>query len=131
VQQSGELATLDAANFNMVRANGENRGGRDFAKFRDVAGVAIQDGPADSSSYCRSSDLRKGGAPNWFENNGIWPQSFSGLNRFQDLGALGNRVVACIDNLDFDTELSGSHFRRLGLFDLIIVIVGREGKQEA
>src|ERR1700674_355126 len=130
-QKSSELTTLDSANFEVVGADHENRCSRDFAKLRNVAGVAIQDRPADPSSYCCSSDLREGGAPNRLAANGIRPQILSGLIRFQDLRALGDRVVVRVDGLDFDAELSGSHFRRLGLFDLIIVVVGREGKEKA
>src|SRR6266550_2830551 len=109
----------------------ENGGGRRLAHLRNVAGIAIQHGPSDTDGCGRAGDLGQSCATDGLKNNGVRPLILGNLNGFQDLGALGNRVVIRINDLDFRAQFAGHLLRGLRLFDLVIVVVGRKGNQKS
>ena len=129
-QEGCKLTALDPANFEMVGAHSENGGGRRLAHFWNVAGIAIQHGPSDTDGCGRAGDLGQSCATDGLKNNGVRPLILGNLNGFQDLGALGNRVIIRINDLDFRPQFAGHLLRGLCLFDLVIVVIGRKGNQK-
>src|SRR5712692_2823468 len=131
-QQCGKLAALDTADFEMVGGQGEDGCSGSPAKFRDVVGVAIQDGPTDASGRGGTGNLGQSSASNRLEDNRVRAlQLIIGLNRLQDLRALSNRVVIRVNDASFHAQLARHLFRGLRLFDLIIVVIRGKGNQEA
>ena len=46
--ERGNLAPLDAADFEMVGSEDKNGSGRGLAKFGDITGIAVENRPADA-----------------------------------------------------------------------------------
>src|SRR5208337_502603 len=62
--------------------------------------------------------------------HGIGSLLGSGLNCFQNLRTLIDGVVVCIHNFCFDTKLAGHLCGGIGLFNLVIVVVGQQRYQD-
>jgi len=86
----------------------------------NVTGVAVENGPADAR--------RNSGAATW--GSAVPPTGskimhrggdFRGPDSFQDLRALGDRVIIRVEDLSLHAEIPGA-CRGLRLFDLIIVV---------
>src|SRR5437899_7014837 len=114
----------------MVRSHTEKGSRRRLAQFQDVVGIAIQHRPSDTDRCGRSGDLWQSGATDRLKNNGVRPLILVRLNGFQNLGALRNRVVIRVNDLDFNAQFAGHLLRGLRLFDLVIVVVRCQGNQD-
>ena len=124
--ERGDLAALDAADLQMVGSHHENGCGRGLAEFRDVIGVTIENGPPDTGRSGCASDLGKSGAADRLKDDGIGAVRLFGLDGLEKLRALSDGVVIGVNDLELDAEFPSGFFCGLRLFDLIIVVVGRQ-----
>src|SRR5260370_3898427 len=58
-KKSGDLPTLDAADFHLIGADGKNGCGRRLTKFASVLRFAAKDGPTDACADSSLCDLRE------------------------------------------------------------------------
>ena len=120
------LAALNAADLEMVGSEYKNRGRRRFPEFGHIIGIAIENGPTNARRSSGASDLRQGRTANGLKDNGVGAMRLFSLNGFEKLGALRDGIVVGVDHLELDAELASGIFGGLRLFDLIVVVVGRQ-----
>ncbi len=68
-KESGDLPALDAANFDLIRADGKNGSRGGLAKFASVFRFAAEDGPADAGAGGSFGDLRERRGAERFNND--------------------------------------------------------------
>src|SRR6266849_4297563 len=130
-KQRGKLLALNLADLLVIGADGENGNARSFAQFREIFRFAVEHRPADSCAHRRARHLRQRSRSYRFEHNRIGTQFRSGLNGLQNLCALCNRVVLCVENLEVGSEAPRSILRGGGLLQLVIVLAGGQRNEEA
>jgi len=102
-----------------------------FGEVRQYSWLAIQDHPANIGAYSGLRDLGKSSAANRLKDDRGWPVLRRGLDGAQQLSALINGIIPGVKDFDLQTETGRDTLRRLGLFDLVIVIVGGQRNQNA
>jgi len=115
----------------MVGGDAEKGSGGDFAQFRNVAGVAVEDSPSDTGRSGSAGNLGQGGTTDRLKDDGVRAVVVGRLDGFEDLGALGDGVIIGIEDLDFRAQIAGHQLGGLGLFDLVIVVVGGKRNENA
>src|SRR5262245_24683850 len=100
-------------------------------EFRNVRRIGVQDAPADTGGNSRARDLRKSGTAYRFKNDGGGTKQRVGLDSAENLRALRDGIAIGVDNFEFGTNVLGSGTSRGGLFDLVVVILRSQRKQEA
>ena len=128
--QSGELAALDAPDFQMIRADAKYRGGAGAAKIGEIFGLAIEHYPGDFCGCSGAADVGQSGAAYGFEDDRVGMLRGIALNDVQKLLALIDGVVRRVNDLDINAKALRGCFRSSCLLDLEIIIVGDQRYQE-
>src|SRR6266403_140331 len=130
-KQRGKLPGLNFADFLVIGTDGKNGNARRLAQVREIFSFAVQHRPADSRAHRGARHLWQRSRSHRLEHNRIGTQFRSGLNGFQNLRALRNRVVVRVENLEIDAQTPRSFLRRGGLLQLVIVVAGGQRNEEA
>src|SRR5262249_45396117 len=129
-QNGSHLAALDTSDFFMICADGKNRHAVRAAQFANVICVAVQDGPAHTSSSGSAGDLWHSRSAHRLEDDRI-RLSAGGLDHIQQLLTLRDRIVARIDYFQTDPKFPHRALSRGSLLDLVVVVVGGERYENA
>jgi hypothetical protein len=98
------LAALNAAGFQVVDGNDEDRNFEGRPELFNVFDFSIENHPGDSSAHRGSANLRQSQSSDRFEDDAIGPSLGVGLNKFQNLLALLNAVCIRIEDFDVDAQ---------------------------
>ena len=128
--QSSQLAALDAANFQMIRAHAKYGRATGAAKLREVISLAIENHPSDLRGGGSAADVRQSGTANRLEDNGVGTLRSIPLNYVQQLLALIDGIVAGVDDLYVNSEPLSGGFRSPRLLNLEIIIIRDQRYQE-
>jgi hypothetical protein len=131
-QKSGDLFSLNAADFGLVRADGKNRRGERLATLSSVIGFAVDDGPTDAGTGGGGSDFRKRSGAERFDDDSVGAKGGVSLDGFQELRALGDGVIFGEGDFDIDAELMSGGPGGGRLLALLAVVFGdqRDEKTE-
>ena len=105
-KQRADLASLNAADLCLVRADRKHGGFIGFAQLLYIVALAIEQSPANAG---RGSVLRHPhqGCAHGSAHNSIGAQVFCRLNDLEQLLALGNGIIVCIEDFYVHTQTVG------------------------
>src|ERR1700682_4033319 len=129
-KKSGDLAGLNAANLDLIGADGKNGRASGLAKLDSVLSCPAENSPADTGTSGRAGHLRESSGTERVDEDAAGPKRGFRLDESEYLGALGDGIVVGIKDLSLNAEFRSGGFRGGGLFHLIVVVLGNQRYQE-
>ena len=100
-QQRHKLSGLNAPDFDVIASHAEDRDICTATKAVEIIDVTVENHPSDSRAHRSFRRADQSSGRQRLQQDRIRPRCGSRLHNFQDLPALGHRVVVGVKNLYF------------------------------
>ena len=118
------MLALQAANFVLPLADGEDGHARSLGKVPGVVHIAIADHPGDALTSRGFSHAAQARGGDGFHEESRWGGSPCRLDDLEQLLALRDGVVVGVEDLEFESQSSPVALATAGLLVLIGVVIG-------